>query len=250
MKVMLLDCETTGLNPAVDRITELGIKITSMDFKTVYAEYNKLIWDDTYPEITPEIEEITGIDQQLLLGQGIRPWLAMQDFNEFIHNHQPKYIIAYNAGFDRQFIDAELQRQGHGVMAGWICAMVDVKANYKFKSWKLMHLALDYGIAVDPSELHRAINDVELMRKVLVASGTTPDDMWQYKQSPSIYLAATTRPPWEDGGDSTTRAKQHGFAWEKSKGDDRMFPKRWVKKVKQMDYKPEEYPFLTTIIGE
>lgn len=250
MNVMLLDLETTGVNHLVDRITEIGIKVTSHDFKHVYAEYNKLVWEDNYPPITPEVEEITGIDQDLLLGQGIKPWLAMQDFNELVHIHKPSYIIAYNANFDRSFMDVELQRQGHGVMANWICAMTDVKSNYKYKSWKLMHLALDYGVPVDPNELHRAINDVELMRQMLIKTGVTPESMWQYRQSPSIYLAATTRPPWEDGGDSTTRAKQHGFAWEKSKGDDRMFPKRWVKKVKQMDYKPEEYPFLTTVIGD
>ena len=119
----------------------------------------------------------------------------------------------------------------------WLCAMADIETNYKFKSWRLMHLALEYGVIVNPKELHRAINDVELMRQLLQASGTSVEAMLEYQRSPWMYCVAKTQAPWEDNGQSTTAAKALGFAWQQARGDDsgRTFEKRWVKRLKEKD---------------
>lgn len=248
-RVLLLDVETTGLTPGVDRITELGMMVTSLDFKEVFASYNKLLYDTDYPEIPKEVEEITGISTDMLQGQGIKPWLALEDYNALRMVHNIKYVIAYNAPFDKSFIDAELSKSNTVNAARWLCAMTDTPAHKKCKSWKLMHVALDHGVAVDPSELHRAINDVELMRKMLVAAGETADSMYMYSTMPHIYIAADVRKPWEDGGDSSTKAKTHGFTFEKVRGEEKIFSKTWVKKIKENEYRREDYPFMTKIIG-
>lgn len=249
-KVLLLDIESTGLDAKADRIIELGMMVTSSDFKVIHEEYNKLVWDDTYPTLTPEIEELTGITQEELLGNSIKPWLAMQDFNELIFKHEPEFIIAYNSEFDRSFIDEELKRNNHDVMANWLCAMQDIDTNKKSKSWKLMHLALDYGVPVDPNELHRAINDVELMRKVLVASSAKPSDMFTYRMAPSVYIRAVVEAPWKDNGAGIAKAKSLGFSWEKVRGDTRMFEKCWVKLLKETELtERNNYPFETKILG-
>lgn len=250
MKVLLLDCETTGLVPGNDRITELGMMITSLDFKTIHESYNKLVWDDTYPAITSEITEITGITEDMLRGNSILPHIMCADFGTLLFKHNPKYIIAYNAVFDKSFVESELTRNRQGTDTHWLCAMTDVKSNYKYKSWKLMHLALDYGVPVDPNELHRAINDVELMRKMLIASGVHVDDMYEYKNSPAVYVKACVKKPWDDDGVSTTKAKLHGFAWEKAKGDSKIFNRTWVKKIKECELEATRaaLPFETTIL--
>lgn len=250
MNVLLLDVETTGLVAGSDRVTELGMMVTSLDFKTVHESYNKLVWDASYPPISDEVAEITGITDDMLKRNSTQPYLMCQDFNVFIHKYNPKYIIAYNAVFDRAFVDAELTKCGHGVMANWVCAMADVRSNYKHKSWKLMHIALEYGVPVDPNELHRAINDVELMRKILIASGAHVDDMWEYRNSPSVYVKAHVQKPWDDDGVSTAKAKLHGFGWEKAKGDSKIFNRTWVKKIKECELEETRaaLPFETTIL--
>lgn len=247
--ILLLDIESTGLDPGVDRITELGIMAVSNDFKTIHESYNKLVWDDTYPAITSEITEITGITEDMLRGNSIKPHTMCADFGTLLFKHNPKYIIAYNAVFDRSFVESELTRNMQGTDVQWLCAMTDTPAHKKCKSWKLMHVALDHGVAVDPSELHRAINDVELMRKMLVAAGETADSMYMYSTIPHIYIAADVKKPWEDGGDSSTKAKTHGFTFEKVRGEEKVFNKTWVKKIKENEYRREDYPFMTKIIG-
>lgn len=117
----------------------------------------------------------------------------------------------------------------------WLCAMEDIESNYKFKSWKQMHVALEYGITVNPKLLHRAINDVELMRQILKESGTSAKAMLEFQRSPWIYVAAKVNAPWTDGGKTSNEAKALGFRWQTT-GDDRVFEKTWVKKIKPKQY--------------
>ncbi len=254
MSVMLLDLETTGLEPSVDRITELGFMVTSEDFKQTIDQYNMLVWDESYPPTPPQVTEVTGITDEMLRLGGESPVHMLNAIEASAKIHGVEYIIAYNMQFDRGFLLAECIRQNYSpvqeVGAEFLCAMVDVKSNQKYKSWKLMHLALDYGVPVDPGLLHRAINDVELMRQMLIASKVTIGEMVAYHNSPSVYLRAMVKKPWEDGGVSTELAKKHGFSWEKCRGDSRVFDKCWVKSMKEIDLKTEgNFPFETKQIG-
>ena len=149
--------------------------------------------------------------------------------------------MAFNAGFDRSFIVEEMHRQDlimdprlHWMAQDpWLCAMKDIEQNYAHKSWKLSHLALGYGITVNPKELHRAINDVELMRQTMQASGATLESIVDFKNEPWVYLIAQVQGPWVDGGKSTGEAKALGYTFERAEGDDtKTFTKSWVKRVK------------------
>ena len=153
--------------------------------------------------------------------------------------------MAYNRGFDEPIVKNEIRRQSinssmpvglaHIMAVPHLCAMTDLEKNYEFKSWRLMHVALEYGVTVNPNELHRAIADVELMRKMLQASGYSPTDIYAFQQEPWVYVRALTRAPWEDKGESTGKAKQAGFSWEMARGDEtqKKFSKCWVKRIKQ-----------------
>jgi DNA polymerase III epsilon subunit-like protein len=253
-KVLLLDTETTGLDFANDRITEIGAMVVSEDFQDVEEGFNTLVWDQSYPVITEEITELTGITTAELVEAGESPAFAFNEVTKLIQRHEVEKIIAYNEEFDRNMWAAELNRQGlpieQGMAINWACALKDHKPNYKCKSWKLMHVALDHGVPVDPSTLHRAIADVELMRQMLVASGATLDKLLAYRNSPYVYLRAKVQKPWEDGGKSTDLAKAHGFSWEKAKGDSRVFEKTWVRRIKECDLKEVgQFPFQTATIG-
>lgn len=245
MTVLLLDFEATGIDTSKERITEVGAMITSLDFKEVHATFNTLVYDSSYPALTKEVIGVTGITAEML-ASAPPPEQMFTDLSAMVLKHQPQFVVAYNKAYDESLFRAETTRGAFSMLAGinqmlqvpWLCAMVDVEQNLKCKSWKLMHVALDHGVAVNPKELHRAINDVELMRQMLVELGTTAQTIHEYQTSPWIYAIALTRPPWEDNGESTNQAKSLGFAWQQAKGDDsgRKFEKRWVKRMKQKDW--------------
>lgn len=245
MSVLLIDFESTGVDTTKDRITEIGAMVVSDDFKEIHTEVSHLVYAENYPPLTAEVIQVTGITPEMLR-EAYSPEDMMADLADTLAHYPVSAVIAYNSPFDRGLMDAECGRQAATMLpeinmlmqAPWLCAMRDVEANLKCKSWKLMHVALDHGVTVNPKELHRAINDVELMRKMLVELGETFDSMLAYHNEPTVYVIAQVRPPWEDGGESSGIAKSLGFSWQVAKGDDtgRVIKNRWVKKIKQKDW--------------
>lgn len=241
MNILLLDFEATSVDPKTARVLEIGAMLTDSAFTPTGAGMSQLVWESGYPALTAEVEKVTNISQDMLTREGVRPLEAFSELAELAEHHQVDAVIAYNTAYDHELFKAEVERQGFGRMPGiarmlqvpWICAMSDLETNYAFKSWRLMHVALEYGVTVNPKELHRAIADVELMRQMLVAAGATPGGMLNFKQEPWIFVRAVTTAPWEDGGKSNEIAKSLGFRWERAAGSDRTFSKSWVKRIKE-----------------
>lgn len=260
MSVLLVDFESTGIDTKQARITEIGAQLVSDDFKKVHAQYSQLVWESGYPAITPEVEEITGITQSMLSRDGVEPKKAFESLGLLIDEHV-SHVIAYNRGYDEDLFKEEIFRHDLTsdpkmnwiISSPWLCAMVDIEKNHEFKSWRLMHVALEHGVTVNPKELHRAINDVELMRQMLIESGTSVKEMYEFQQSPWVYLRAMCKKPWEDGGLSTGEAKALGYGWQQAKGDEtkRVFDQCWVKRVKEKNIAEEERKakFPVRIIG-
>lgn len=242
--IIILDYESTGIDTKVARVTEIGAMVVDMSFNPVGPYVSHLVWGSNYPAITPEVEMVTGINQLLLDKESVVPDVAFKELGNLLTD-DVQFILAYNREYDQSLFMAEMER--HQFFADprlkkmaampWICGMVDVETNYTKKCWKLSHLALDYGVTVDPSILHRAINDVELTRQMLVAAKADPLEMYQYQLSPWIFVRAKVAKPWTDGGESSGRAKALGYSWEKAKGDNtKVFEKTWVKRIKEKDW--------------
>lgn len=251
MYSLLIDFETTGIDTSVDRVIEIGAQVVDESWN-VLAQCSVLVKGDDYPTLTTDIQDITGITQEDLDKNGKSIEEAWSLLDSIIPDDL-QYAIAFNKQFDESIFRAEAARhvltmkRGLNILAQvpWVCAMVDVETNYMYKSWKLSHLALEYGVAVNPKELHRAINDVELMRKTLIAMGTSSQKMLSFQQVPWIYVAAKIEKPWIDGGKSKNEATKNGYSWEKAKGDDKQFPKTWVKRIKahQLELEMKKVPF-------
>ncbi len=213
------------------------------------AEFSCLVNGPDLPPLTEEIQEITGITPELLEKSGVPIQQMAKDLSTLVGTYAPfEYVVAFNRAFDQPIIGAEAARWQlwHDPMiAGilsipWVCAMEDVQENYKFKSWKLMHLALDHGVTVNPKILHRAVNDVDLMRQMLAASGTRATTMYAFQCLPSIIVRAMIPKPWEDGGKGRDSAKKLGYAWETPRGVyDMKFESAWVKRIKEIDLHDE-----------
>lgn len=90
---LVLDVETTGLDPAVDRICEIGLVLAIGG--GVARVGDTLI--DPQRSIPPEVSAIHHITDEMVQGKPVMPRLGID---------LPKYecLVAHNARFDRQFL--------------------------------------------------------------------------------------------------------------------------------------------------
>jgi len=247
MSVLLIDFESTGIDPKTARILEIGARVATNDFKMFGQHLSILVHDDDYPDLSEEVQRVTHITPDML-EEAYVPRAAFQALGELV-DQDIEFVIAYNTAYDAVLFKEEMFRHNLSMnpqmswllTVPWLCAMSDIETNYAFKSWKQMHIALEYGVTVNPRLLHRALADVDLMHEILLASGTNPQAMFDFQCDPWIYVVAKVDKPWLDDGRSTTLAKASGYQWERAKGDysDRVFSKQWVKRVKSKNYEQE-----------
>lgn len=163
---LYVDVETTGLDPARDRIIELGLVAFEFDVDgAIYRILRELsAFEDPGRPIPAEITRLTGIDDAMVRGTRLPdaelvPWL------ESAH-----LVVAHNAGFDRPFLERRLPAFGD---KAWACSAQDVPWREEgFEGRKLEYLAMKQGFVYDG---HRATIDcragVHLLSLPLPASG-------------------------------------------------------------------------------
>ena len=157
------DTETTGLDPASGRIVEIGA--VKFDRRGVIARYNVLINPEMpMPE---EAGKVNGITDAMLKD---KPLIAdvFPDFFDFIGTG---VLVAHNAPFDINYVNAELKRAGKSPLTN---KAVDTRIFAKevfpgLSSYALQDLAVQFGITA--LEAHRAEDDarvcMELFEKIL-----------------------------------------------------------------------------------
>lgn len=152
------DFETTGLNPASDRIIELGA-VTFRNFEII-GEFQTLV----DPEIPLErgASEITGITSDMLAG---RP-NVVQVLPQFLEFLSGSVLVAHNAGFDIAFLRAALQiAQLEAVKNPLIDTQVLAQKAYpRQKSYSLQSMVEFLGIP--PNNAHRALDDAIMCMKL------------------------------------------------------------------------------------
>jgi len=238
MLVLGIDTETTGIDIQKDSIVELGAVLFEVydDGSWVPNErFCSLVYEDGYT-ITAEAEKVNGISIQKLKEEGISLRRAIEEVLPLAA--RADYIIAHNAQFDLGMLSNQCQLKKIDAVEifkkPWLCSIEDLPSNEGKKCLKLSHLAVDYGVTVNPDELHRATGDILLMGKMLEKAKADIYEMHRYSIAPYRVLAAEVTPPWEDNGKSVDLAKSLGFSWEKTRKSPKMFKKMWVKAVKAL----------------
>ena len=162
MREIVLDTETTGLNPlGGHRIVEIGC----------IELINHMVTDQTYHQyINPERDmpdgafAVHGLSEEFLAGQPLFSDVA-DDFLAFIGDAP---LVIHNASFDVGFINAELARIGRDAIPMSRSIDTVTMARKKFPGAQANLDALCRRFQIDNSgrELHGALLDSELLAEV------------------------------------------------------------------------------------
>ncbi len=153
-RLAFVDLETTGGNPAYDRITEIGV--VRMVDDEVIDEWSSLV--NPGRSIPPGIEALTGIDNEMV--RDAPPFEQLAD--AVLARLSGWTFVAHNARFDYGFLTGAYQRLGLSFEAEVLCT---VRLSRRLDPGHGRH-GLDAVIArhgLQVSSRHRALGDARLI---------------------------------------------------------------------------------------
>jgi DNA polymerase-3 subunit epsilon len=224
---VVIDCETTGLDPEHDEIIELAM--VAFSYTTcgtvveAIAEFEGLRQPSN--PISPEITRLTGISDEMLKGKTIR----VEEISRFLRGST--LVIAHNASFDRPFLERFCPDFEH---LAWGCSQAQVPwAAEGFEGSKLFYLAVRHNLFFAG---HRALDDakalLELLARPLPLSGL----------SALATLLTSARCPgarvWALGApfEAKDLLRNRGYRWNPGAGGR---PRAWHTDVSESDLEAE-----------
>jgi len=228
-----IDFETQGFSAEKDAPTEIGLVIFNDKFEELFS-FNAIIKSPLTRPQTQEIVEITGITDQMIIEQGIEEAKVANIVHE--HLRTVGAMFAYNSPFDMAFLKAFFSRNGLEIPnLPVIDVMRDIPYPKRLNCRKLSHLAYDHGIIEPKENLHRAVNDVRLMIKLL--SKYNLQEAIANAKEPKVKIRISPPPPWEDKS-ANEWVKANGFKFVSES-------KTWEKTVRRSEYENERngYPY-------
>lgn len=226
---VVLDIETTGLDPEVDEIIELAMLpffYSAEDQILAIGEPFSEMREPSRP-IPVDVTKLTGIEPSMVAGKSINPEAVSRFAGSSL-------IIAHNAAFDRRFMERFCPSFENNP---WACSMSEVPwTEHGFETSKLAFLAISSGFYYDR---HRAIHDchatVELLSQPLGAT-----DVGTLAVLLASARAMTVR-CWAENSpfEKKESLRQRGYRWN---GDNPAYPRAWwidvpaAGVVAEMDY--------------
>ncbi len=219
--LLILDTETTGLDPKCDRCLEVGAILFNVPSRAVLSQHSFLI-----PVKSNPAEIINCIPSEVT--RLIQPWeAALEYLNSLIDSAD--VLVAHNADFDRKWFGLPPLPQ---VSKRWLCTMEDVRwpSSLSLKSRpSVRDLALAYGVPV--WSVHRALSDCTYISEVfrrcenletLISHGLEPRQLMRAQVS------------YEE----RHLAKEAGFRWND--------PVRgaWTRRLSEREAASLEFPVL------
>jgi DNA polymerase-3 subunit epsilon len=194
--LLILDTETTGLNPERDQCIEVGAVLFSVPDRSVLSQVSFLLPCGHNPA-----EVVNGIAPALT--QRPQPWQpALACFEAMVEASD--LLVAHNAAFDKQWF-------GSGVLPAlakpWLCSMEDIRwpADRHLRSNpSVRDLALAYGVPVWAA--HRALTDCIYLAQVFERCVDLEGLLAQGMEPRRLYRA---RLSYEE----RHRAREAGFRW-------------------------------------
>ncbi|MFC5529502.1 PolC-type DNA polymerase III [Cohnella yongneupensis] len=155
--ITVLDFETSGLDPARDRVIEMAaIRCYGGE---IVSQFNTLIRFDG--RLAPKITEITGITDADLVN-GMDEETAFRILNRVIGD---SIIVAHNAMFDLSFLHHTLLRLANRSFNNSFLDTLTISRARHVYPHNLKEMCTRYGIELEGA--HRSLNDVYACWKLL-----------------------------------------------------------------------------------
>lgn len=223
--LLILDTETTGLDPERDHCIEVGAVLFHVPSRAVLSQLSLLLPCQSNPA-----KAINGIDAAVSRLE--QPWQAgLIYFQELVASADA--MVAHNAAFDRAWFG-----RGHlpGIEKPWICSMEDLRwpSECRLKATpSVRDLALAYGIPVWAA--HRALTDCIYLAQVFERCSDLEALLQAALEPRSLYRADL---PYAE----RHRAREAGFRWNEA------VPKAWSRRLSRREV--EALPFPVQLMPE
>ena len=195
-RLLILDTETTGLDPQRDRCIEIGAVLFDLPRRSVLSQVSLLLPCDQNPA-----QAVNGIEPALT--QQPQPWQqGLQWFEALLASAD--LVVAHNAAFDRQWFGIAPLPPIH---KPWLCTMEDIRwpAERRLRSNpSVRDLALAYSVPVWAA--HRALTDCIYLAQVFERCADLETLLQQGLEPRRLYRA---RVSYEE----RHRAREAGFRW-------------------------------------
>lgn len=173
MREIVLDTETTGLDPAQgDRIVEIGAVELFNHLPTGRSYHQYLNPERLMPA---EAFEVHGLSNDFLRDKPKFAAIA-RDFLDFIADAQ---LVIHNASFDMKFLNAELTAAGHKQLppSRALDTLLIARKKFPGSPASLDALCRRFGIDISAREKHGALLDSEILAEVYLEliGGRQPD---------------------------------------------------------------------------
>jgi len=204
VKLLVIDTETTGLDPNNAKCVEVAASLFAVKDREVLQSVSFLMPVDSNPA-----QHINRIDPAIT--QYDQPWrTALALFIEMLSVADA--AVAHNAAFDRRWFG-----RGHlpNVHLPWICTM-EINWPTPMPGRGLKDLALSHGLTITPDH-HRAMHDVHLLTAVLSRRDDLEELIEDALRPRTLYQALVPFARKDE-------AKERGFRWEAER-------KRWVRRL-------------------
>jgi DNA polymerase-3 subunit epsilon len=194
---LILDTETTGLNPEMDATIEVACALYDIEYASVVASFASLIQCDHN-----SAELVNRIPVRLLIDAPISGSVWPQVVSLAL---RADVIVAHRAEFDIQFVPKELQK-----LKPWACSKFDMDfpCGKPERGEHLVHLALAHDVPVYTA--HRAMADVDTLVRTFQAAHRLNHDV-------SNMIARSLRPKGVFQAlvsfNDKDKAKEAGFSW-------------------------------------
>ena len=154
---VIIDLETTGLDPINDRVIEIGAIRIGQESE----EYSAIIKQNI--NLSGKIRELTGISDDDI-NKGKNEEKAINELLDFIGEDT---LVGYNINFDIKFINEALKRQGKAKIKNMTYDVMKYVKNDKLflKNYKLETVLKEYQINLTVP--HRALGDAKIIQMLI-----------------------------------------------------------------------------------